>query len=107
VTTGGEIVAFKQGVSVAATTAAGIIKVYRANQTVSKTELQLLRVRAEEAVALARVAAIAHIGTAVLEQIIQTSRLIETLPANAISYPLAMDALETMSRKLRRVIDDF
>lgn len=105
--TGSEIVAVKQGISLAATTAAGVIKIYRANNTVAKQELQLLRVRAEETIALARISAIGQIYRAIMEELVDTSRQIEALPPESIALPYIMDQLEHMHRRMRRIIDDF
>jgi len=105
--TGSEIATLKQGISLAAATAAGVVRVYRARSTIAKGDLQLLRVYSERAVALARVSAAGDIARATMQELIETSRLIESLPEGNIALPYAMDQLEHLHRSLTRIIDAF
>jgi hypothetical protein len=105
--TGSEIATVRQGTTLVVSAAQGIIAVYRANRTVSKRDLQLLRVYSEKTVALARINAAGELSQANLQQIIDTSRVIESLPPGSISLPFAMDQLEHLNRKLRSILDAF
>lgn len=105
--TGGEIVTFKQGASLVATAAQGVIKVYRANRTVNKHELQQLRTASERSVALARINAVGDLARANIQELADTARLIDSLPSGSVALPFAMDQLEHLNRSLRRIIDAF
>ena len=105
--TGSEIVTFRQGVALAATAAQGIMRVYRENRTVAKGELRLLRVYSEKTVALAKINAVGDISRANMQEVIDTARIIEPLPPGSIALPFAMDQLEHLHRRLRRILDEF
>ena len=103
--TGGEIVTVKQGISLAATATAGIVQVYRASHTLSKRDLQLLRIHAEKTIALARVHAAGEIARGIMQELIDTSREIERMDPSMLPY--AMTVLESMHRNMRGVLDAF
>lgn len=105
--TGSEIATVKQGISLAATAAQGVIRIYRANRTVAKGDLQLLRVYSEKTVALARISAAGDISRAIMQEIIDTARIIEALPPGSVALGFTMDQLEHLHRRLRRVLDEF
>lgn len=105
--TGSEIATVRQGVALAATTAASVIQIYRARNTVARGDLALLRVYSERTVALAKVSAAGDVSRAIMQEIIETSRMIEALPPGNIAIPFAMDQLDHLHRRLRRIIDGF
>jgi hypothetical protein len=105
--TGSELAAYRASVSLVATTAQGIISIYRQNRTITKGQLELLRVEAERSVSLAKSRALGDIARANMYELIETARLIESLDAYNPALPYSMDQLEQLSRSLRRIVDGF
>jgi len=103
--TGTEIVSLKQGISVTATTIAGVVQVLRAGNTLSRRDLQLLRVYAEKTISLARVHAAGEIARAIMQELIETTREVERM--SPAMYPYGITVLESLHYKLRGVLDDF
>ena len=103
--TGAEIVSVKQGITVTASTIAGVVQTLRAGNTLSRRDLELLRVYAEKTISLARVHAAGEIARAIMQEIIETSREVERLgPA---MYPYGISVLESLHYKLRGILDGF
>jgi hypothetical protein len=105
--TGSEIVAFREGASLVATAVQVLVRVYRQNQTVSRTKVELLRIDADKAILVAWSHARGEIARANIEEIAATARLIGTLQPSSPALPYAMDQLELLSSSLRRQLDDF
>lgn len=105
--TGSELATYRATVALVTTAAQGIVSVYRQNHTISKTQLQLVRIEAEKAVGLQRVRALGDLSRANLRELIETSRLIESLNDYNPALPYCMDQLDQLSRSLRRIVDDF
>jgi hypothetical protein len=105
--TGSEIVTIRQGAALVSTVAQGVVRVYRLNRTIAKGDLELLRTYSEKTVALARISAVGEISRANLQEIIDTTAVIESLPPGSMAIPFAVDQLEHLHRSLRRILDDF
>ena len=105
--TGTELATYRATVALVTTAAQGIISVYRQNRTVSKHQLQLLRIEAEKAVALQRMRALGDLSRSSLRELIDTSRIIESLDDFNPALPYCMAQLDQLSRSLQRIIDDF
>ena len=105
--TGSEIVAFREGASLVTAAVQGLVRVYRQNQTVSKSKIEILRIDADKAVVLARSHARGEIARANIQEIANTARLIDTLPAGSPAVQYAIDQLELLDLSLRGLLDDF
>jgi hypothetical protein len=105
--TGSEIITVRQGAALVASAAQGIVTAYRVKRTVSKHDIQLLRVYSEKTVALARINAVQELSEASLRVIMDISKTIESLPEGSIALPFAMDRLDHTNRKLRSILDGF
>lgn len=105
--TGSELATYRATVALVTTAAQGIVSVYRQNRTISRGQIQLLRLEAEKAVALQRARALGDLTRTNLRELIDTSRIIESLDDYNPALPYCMNQLEHLSRALQRIIDDF
>jgi len=103
--TGAEIVSVKQGISVTATTIAGVVQMLRAGNTLSRRDLELMRIYAEKTISLARVHATGEIARAIMQELIETSKEVERLSPGM--YPYGISVLETLHYRLRGILDAF
>lgn len=103
----GDLVPYREGVTLIASLVQGIVRSYRQSRVVSAGQIELLRIAAKKAEVLARIGAEGEIARANITEIMATLDLINSYPSASPAIPLLMDELEHLHRTLRRHIDAF
>ena len=84
-----------------------IITTYRRTNYISKLYKQQLRNKIEEYMILEKLHSAGIIAQNNIYQIEKTMRLINNLELEGIAYSFAIDQLETLNKKLQRLLEDF
>jgi hypothetical protein len=105
--TGSEIVTFRQGAVLVASTLQAVVGATRQNSITVRQQVELLRVRSEQTLALARVGAVSELSRASIREIAETAREIGRHDTGHATNLYYADLLEQQHRSLRRIIDGF
>jgi hypothetical protein len=102
--TGAELVTFKVSATALAVKVSDLVTLYRQRSVVNRTQLAQIKLKADEALGIARSRAVSEVARVNVEEIAKTQHLIDSLNLSGIALGHAMMQLDQLNTQLIQIL---